>query len=332
MLNDYRNQFINRLGESLVETISTEDLEKVISSVTTILADYEITERCTDVVVQDDYNDRMRKRYCACLLIDGKSKKTIYQYDRAISRFAKCIGKRFDQIGAYDIRYYLATEKDRGISSRTLETTRSYISAFFKWLMQEEAIEKDPSASIKPIKYVDVVRLPFNEVEIDTLRNAAVNVRDRAIIELLLSSGVRVSELTNLKVSDIDFNTLTVHVRNGKGGKDRVTYINAVAAKYLMEYLNRRKEDCECLFCNANHLPLNAGGVRSILKRLEAKSGVENVHPHRFRRTFATNMSRRGMDIQDIRRLLGHSNINTTLVYVSMDDREVHQAYSKYIA
>ena len=150
---------------------------------------------------------------------------------------------------------------------------------------------------------------------------------------MLLSTGVRVSELTSMKIEDINFSNLSVHVVHGKGNKERITYTTPVAAKYLLTYLNDRKEkDRDCLFCNMYHEQLRPGGVNRILKTIEKRAGVENVHPHRFRRTFATNLAKRGMEIQEIQRLLGHANLNTTMIYVAVDDAKVKASYTRYTA
>ena len=240
--------------------------------------------------------------------------------------------KPFTEMGAYDIRFYLACEKDHGTSNRTLENTRSYLSAFFNWMAIEDIVQKNPLATVKPIRYVDEVRKPFSETEIDALRSSCESMRERALIEVLLSSGVRVSELSEMRAEDINMVTLEVHVKHGKGGKERITYITPVAAMHLEKYLKERPESDSCLFYNGNHEKLNPGGIRFVLKQIAKRSGVSNVHPHRFRRTFATGLAARGMEIQEIQRLLGHSNISTTMQYVCLDDEKVRASYRKYIA
>lgn len=136
-----------------------------------------------------------------------------------------------------------------------------------------------------------------------------------------------------MDVADVNMLDLTVHVRHGKGGKERITYITPVAVERLKRYLSKRKEqDGDFLFGNRNHDRMKAGGVRFILNRIADRAGVENVHPHRFRRTFATGLANRGMDVREIQKLLGHSNINTTLEYVCTDNEGVKSSYRKYIA
>lgn len=329
-MKDCREKLLRDL-EVLIKTIDTTDAFMVTNSIVKTLSNYEIMERCTEVVPVDNLNEKLIKRYSACLTLDGKSEKTIYQYVRACRKLLDVIEKPFTEMGTYDIRFHLALEKERGVSNVSLENTRAYLSTFFQWMTDEELIPKNPVLKINTIKCPEEVKLPFSDVEIDALRGACVTKKERAIVELLLSSGVRVSELTNMKVKDIDFQALKVLVVEGKGGNGRKTYTTAVSAKHIQDYLTDRKENGEYIFYNKDHKPLNAGGVRYILNVLAERAGVENVHPHRFRRTFATNLAKRGMDIQDIQILLGHKNIETTLTYVYSESKKVEASYKKYI-
>ena len=332
-MSDYRSEFLKSVEENLVEVLDPEQFSIVINKIIKILSDYEITERCTDVAVVDPVNEKLLKTYCACLLVDGKSKKTIYAYNRSIQRFSDFIQKPFTEVDAYDIRYYLACEKDRGIANVSLENTRANLSAFFQWMATEDKIVKNPMLKINKIKCPYEIKKPFSDVEIDELRSACKNVKERVLIEILLSSGVRVSELSEMEVTDIDINTLTVHVRHAKGGSERETYTTPICVKYLNKYLGSRKEqESVWLFCNGKHEQLKPGGIRFILDNIANRAGVENVHPHRFRRTFATNLSRRGMAIEEIQKLLGHKSLNTTLKYVCTDNEKVKMSYKKYTA
>ena len=283
MSKDGRQKLIQTIETELVSRLPAETYDVVVGIIIKSLNDYEVMDRCTDVVVLDNENERILKRYCACLMVDGKSDKTIYQYKRTAEKLSDFIQKPYTEMGVYDIRYYLACEKERGVSDRSCENIRANLSAFFQWLTLEEVIPKNPCMNIKPLKYKDAVRRPFTEVEIDKLRSACNTLKKRALVEFLLTSGVRVSELASMEVSDVD--GVNVHVRHGKGNKERITFINDVAKTHLQKYLLSRQETGEALFYNKNHEPLNPGGIRSILKTIEKDSGVENVHPHRFRRT-----------------------------------------------
>lgn len=329
---DFRSQFLQEVEQSLVGTVDMDTLNCVMNNITMILNNYEIAERCTELVPTDNENEKTIKQYLACLAIEGKSEKTILQYGRALKKMSDEICKPYTEYEVYDIRYYFAREKQRGISNVSLENTRSYISAFFKWLSREEIIARNIMESIPPIKVPKEIKEPFSDIEIDMLRGACKNLKERALIETLLSTGIRVDELSKMNMDDIDFSNMTVRVLHGKGSKERVTYINNIGRKHLMAYLDSRKDNTIPLFVNYRGSRLNSGGIRNILNTIGARAGVDNVHPHRFRRTFATGLAARGMDIQEIQKLLGHSNVNTTMRYIKVNDAQVQASYRRFIA
>ena len=329
---DYKEKFVSEVSEALVGQISQSDIGIVSDEMTIALRDYDLTKRVTDLVKYDGVNELILKRYKACLVIVGRSPKTIAQYERTIKKLFITLQKNYTDMTVSDLRYFLAYEKSRGVSNRTLENTRVHISAFFTWLLDEELINKNPCRPIAPIRFTKEVKLPFSAVEIDAIRLACKNKKERAIIEFLLASGVRVSELCSIRLSDINFDTLAVIVREGKGSKQRTVYINDLASKHLVEYLTSRNVYGDYLFYNKKKEPLNPGGVRFLLKEIENRAGINNVHPHRFRRTFATGLANRGMDIQEIGKLLGHANLNTTLTYVYSSEEKIRTSYLKYTA
>ena len=329
---DHKANLISDVTTSLVSQLDYEDINIVADEMYIALKDYEVTKVSTEIVKYDGINEDLLKRYKACLFIAGKSPNTIAQYERTIIRLFQTLQKNYVDMTVSDLRYFLAYEKSRGLSNRTLENVRVQMSAFFSWLVEEEIVGKNPCRSVKPIKYEDKVKLPFSSVELDAIRSACQKDKERAIVEFLLATGVRVSELCSMCLSDINFETMAIKVRNGKGSKQRTVYMTDLAKKHLCNYLENRDVNGQYLFYNKQKQPLNAGGVRHILKVLEQRSGVENVHPHRFRRTFATGLSNRGMEIQEIARLLGHANINVTLEYVYTSDEQIHNSYRKFIA
>lgn len=331
-MSDFKNDIINALERSLVGKVGVDCAAVVSQELIQILKPYEITKAETSLIEYSAINETILNNYCASLLIEGKSAKTVSQYKRTAEKLAEATKQYFTEMTVSDIRLFLAMQRANGVSDRTVENTRANLSAFFQWLSREGYVNKNPCANIPPIKYTEKIRLPFSPVEIDALRLACKNDKERAIIELLLSSGVRVSELTDLTVSDINFENLSVMIRKGKGGKSRTTYMSDLAKKHLLKYLMSRKIVGGYLFYNKKRDKLNPGGVRFILNQIAERANVENVHPHRFRRTFATGLARRGMELQEIRKLLGHSNINTTLEYVFTSDEQTEISYRKFIA
>lgn len=331
MSKDYRSMFVRDVELSLSSKYGPDEIALISNIVIKSLSNYEITERCTDIAVPDDGNEKLLRRYKACMMVDGKSERTIKIYLTIIRKLHDTIGKSFVEMGAYDVRFFLALCQERGISNRTLENYRAYFSSFFQWMADDGIIPKNPIMSIKPIKYKEELKKAFTDVEIDTLRGVC-NVKERAMIEFLLSTGVRISELTEMKINDIDLNNLTVHVVHGKGDKERFTYLTPVAARYLILYLDSRNDDDPYLFNSRLHGKYDVNGLRRVIKKIGERANVTDVHPHRFRRTFATSLSRRGMEIQEIQKLLGHSDIKTTLVYVETDTNKIQTSYKRFTA
>lgn len=323
---------VKAMNEKLLLQFSPEQIQVIEELLIKELNAYDIKKTCTDIIEYDDTNARILKRYCACLYVDGKSEKTVYQYRRSCQRLSDCMGKTFPEIGTYDIRFFLAKEKERGISNRSLENQRAYISAFFQWMAREDIILKNPCENIKPIKYTDSIRKPFTNVEIDLLRGACKTQKERAIIEILLASGVRVSELCSMQINDINRASLKVHILHGKGDKERFTYITDVAMRHLLSYWCDRKGESNAVITNCYDKPISTSGIKTILYKLGERANVTNVHPHRFRRTFASWLAARGMNVQDIQKLMGHSNIGTTMEYIYISDSQVSASYKRYIA
>ena len=210
---------------------------------------------------------------------------------------------------------------------------RKTISTFFGWLHDEGLIGQNPARAVKQIKYDKIVRKPFTPVERERLKNACCQLRDLALTEFLYASGLRVSEVVSLDRTSIDFITREATVI-GKGGKERRFYLSEVCAEYLRQYLNSRCDNNAALFVGTKspYRRLTKEGVEYIVKDLGRRAGVSNVHPHRFRRTLATDLVRKGVPIQDVAQILGHSDLRTTQVYVALDQSTVKYHYSQAVA
>lgn len=261
--------------------------------------------------------------------IEGRSPKTIERYEYIIMKLMSAVGVPTKHISVYHLRNYLADMKERGLADRTLEGMRSVFSSYFGWLQKEGLITKNPCANLGPIKYMKKVRLPFSDVELHKIKEQCRSKRDIAIVHFLLSTGCRISEVCSLNRDRIDFDKKECVVL-GKGNKERTVYIDNVTALILQRYLDDRKDKSEALFAGKGTDRLKPGGVRKLLNGIGDRAGVENVHPHRFRRTLATNLINRGMTIQEVANILGHENINTTMTYVFVDQANVHNSYERY--
>lgn len=262
--------------------------------------------------------------------IEGRSTKTLDRYRYILERMFKQINVSTKRILVYHLREYLTSLKESGSSDRTLEGIRSVMSSFFGWLHKEGLIDKNPCANLGVIKYRKKVLLPFSDVELHRIKEACLSIRDEAIVFFLLSTGCRVSEVCGLNRNSVNFTTRECVVL-GKGNKERTVYIDRVAAMVLRRYLSSRKDLSLALFAGKGTDRLTPGGIRKILNTIGARAGVNHVHPHRFRRTLATNLIDRGMPIQEVACILGHDNINTTMMYMYIDQSHVRSSYEKCV-
>ena len=329
---DARGQLIRDVLEAMggLEYAVRQRVEEVLII---CLNGYEVQERCTEIVEAGERKDYLNM-YLATLRVEGKSPATLEQYHLRLRQVIDFLGKDVTDITLYDLRYYLACyRRVRRISNSTLDTVRRYIRAFFAWLSAEGHIPRNPAAALKPIQQQKTVKREYSQVELEKIRNACQGKRDIALIEMLYATGARVSEISGLDIADVDFERLEVKVL-GKGNKERIVYITERCAMYLREYLGSRT-DCEApLFVSEKspHNRLLKPGIERILRGLGKRAGVENVHPHRYRRTLATNLINRGCNIQDVQQLLGHASISTTQIYYVYNRDAVRAAYRKYAA
>lgn len=332
-------QFHEQLLQDIINELHVSDdidvdpyaMEVITNVISLKLSKYAISPICTDLAIRDTSFDRVLKIFCGSMITEGKSKRTVYTYRCVLSKFMADVNKHLEDVNVFDIRVWLAVKQNE-VSMSTCENYRSYLSSFFGWLTREEFIEKNPMVKIKPIKFTKPAKHSFTEVEIDKLRMACKSLRERAIMEFLLSSGIRISELSDLHRSDVNMETKEVNVRHGKGGKQRFTYINDVCRTHLSAYLDSRADSNETMFLSNKNNPMSPGAARLMLHKLAIRAGMkeEDVHPHRFRRTFATKHAKDGMTMTSIQKLMGHSQINTTQLYIDMNSDTIKQEYERF--
>lgn len=261
--------------------------------------------------------------------IEGRAESTIHRYEYILSRVLDGINVPIKNVSTYHIRDYLTAMKNHGDADKTIESERSVINSFFGWLQREGLLDRNPCANVGAVKCAKKVRLPFSTTEIERLKESCEDVRDKAIICFLLSTGCRINEMCHVDRDDINFQTLECTVE-GKGNKQRTVYIDSVTAMLLKRYFKTRDDLYPAAFIGKGTERIEPEGVRRMLQRTARKAGVDNVHPHRFRRTLATNLINRGMPIQEVSRILGHENINTTMMYVYIDQKQLKTSYQRY--
>ena len=317
--------FMSNLERKAGDVVSANALRELMSTVSELLDGYQMEK--TDGA--EDQQDDLLETYIDTMRVQGRSEKTIDRYTYIIRRMMGHVKVTTQQITVYHLRKYLADEKARGISDRTLDGERQIFGAYFNWLQREGLITKNPTINLGAIKCAKKEKKAYSEAEVDRLRFATKRIRDRAIIDFLSSTGCRVSEMVGLNRDDVDLNRLECTVL-GKGNKERTVYLSEVAGMTLQAYLDSRKDNEEALFIGKRNERLLPGGVRYILKSLANKTGVEHAHPHKFRRTLATNLIKHGMAIQEVATILGHDKLDTTMQYVVIDKTSIRNAFRKY--
>lgn len=266
--------------------------------------------------------------------IEGCSERTLTYYASSIKHMFSKIDVPVRKIATDQIRDYLSDyQKINDCSKVTVDNIRRNISSFFTWLEEEDHILKSPVKRIHKIKTKTVVKETISDEDIERLRDNCEVARDVAIIDLLYSTGMRVGELVNLDINDINFDERECIVY-GKGEKERRVYFDAKAKLHLQNYIITRTDDNPALFVtlDAPHTRLKISGVEIRLRELGRKVNIGRIHPHKFRRTMATRAIDKGMPIEQVQKILGHSQIDTTMHYAIVNQNNVKNSHRKYIA
>lgn len=266
--------------------------------------------------------------------IEGCSERTIDYYRSSNTHMLKMIDKSVRKISTEDVREYLSKyQKINNCGKSTLDNIRRNISSFFSWLEEEDHILKSPVRRIHKIKTKTVVKEVISDEDIERLRDNCEVMRDVAIIDLLYSTGMRVGELVNLDISDVDLDGRECKVY-GKGDKERKVYFDAKAKLHLQNYIESRSDDNPALFVSldAPFNRLKISGVEIRLRELGRKLNICRIHPHKFRRTMATRAIDKGMPIEQVQKVLGHSQIDTTMQYAMVNQSNVKDSHRRYIA
>ena len=279
-------------------------------------------------------NDNYLSMFLNAKKIEGCSERTLAYYKTTVEKLLDEIDDPIRKVTTDDIRDYLANYQGlNDCSKTTIDNIRRNISSFFTWLEEEDYIIKSPIRRIHKIKTTKTVKEIISDEEIEKMRDRCSSLRDLAIIDLLYSTGIRIGELVRLNIDDIDFEERECIVF-GKGDKERRVYFDAKTKIHLMGYINSRSDANPALFVtlDAPYNRLQISGVEIRLRRLGRELGINKVHPHKFRRTMATRAIDKGMPIEQVQKLLGHSQIDTTMHYAIVNQTNVKVAHRKFIA
>lgn len=332
-MENFANEFVSKLDGK----ISDEALRTVLQELQVFASNYDINQRETHVVPYQSNVPDCYRVYMVAKKIEGMSPESMKTYNFYLTDFFEHINRPFEQVTTNDIRIYLyETQKRTGVSNRTLDGKRLVINTFMDWCWKEGYIPNNPCASIKPIKFEEKPREPLSNMELEIVRDACENYRDKAMIELFYSTGCRLSEMVNLKISDIDFASKEVHLF-GKGSKHRTSYLNAKAEYMLKKYfeLERSKEsisDSVFVIFRKPYNGMHKGAIYARVKAIQKRSGIErSLFPHLLRHTMATDALNRGMNVAEVKEILGHEKLDTTMIYAKISHDSVKFNHKRYI-
>lgn len=353
-------QLKDELINILIPHVDGETLEIIKMQIEMLLHDYNVTQEETALTIyEEDETVVVFNRFLSAKIARGCSPRTVVYYKNSVSTALRIIGKPYDQVTADDIRYYLAMRVQRdGVSKRTANNERRCLSSFYGWLQTEEILLRNPMSKVDAIKEKKKKRHAFSQMELELIRAACGSARETALIEVLISTWARVSEVASIKISDIHENSITVL---GKGEKERDVYLTPRAQLAIRTYLGERNDGNPYLFpraafagnwgsiqgtkkgkaakkdwykvadlvSKAEHMDVSS--LESVARNIGRRANVTNVHPHRFRRTGATIALKSGMPLIQVSKLLGHESIETTQIYLDVSDEELMQAHNKYV-
>ena len=279
-------------------------------------------------------NEEYLRLFLEAKKIEGCSERTIQYYRCTIEHLLASTSTPLRRLCTEEIRSYLVNYQTlRNCSKVTVDNVRRNISSFFSWLEEEDHILKSPMRRIHKIRTKTVVKETISDECIEKMRDSCREPRDLAIIDLLYSTGIRVGELVRLNIADINFEQRECVVF-GKGDKERRVYFDARTKIHLMRYLQQRTDTNPALFVTlaAPFARLRISGVEIRLRTLGRKLNLPRIHPHKFRRTMATRAINKGMPVEQVQKILGHSQIDTTMQYAIVNQSNVKYAHQRFIS
>lgn len=329
-------ELINTILYSMMDELNKEQLCNLKSQLQLSLHDYSIFKmKTTELSVGDGCTTKKLLEYfCVCKLGSGRSHKTIKQYVLVANQLCDMVNKELNMITSDDVIYFLAKypyTKERHVSKCTMDSKRRYLSSIFSLLKKHKKIDENPMDMVEQIKYKSKVKQPLEDKEVENIKiaiskekNKMVELRNSSILQLFLDTGLRVSELSNINISDINFDRKEIKVL-GKGNKERVVLFSDDTSDKIKEYLKYRNivinkarynYDIPLFMNKANTRRLKSSGIQNMLKTLRKPSGVRRLHPHLLRATMASDLAKNGVSIDIIAKYLGHSGLNVIQRYV----------------
>ena len=329
-----KNELIRLIESNMGHYLNEIQLVQLNECLNSILNEFEVFKKDNILLADESKENReLLVSFLSAKQIEGCSEKTIDYYRNTISRMLESVNLKIESITTDDLRKYLADYKNQSNASKsTIDNIRRVLSSFFSWLEDEGYISKNPVRRIHRIKTKRVVKEVLSDENFEVLRDKCDNIRDLAMIELLASTGIRVGELVNLNIDDVLFSERECVVL-GKGDSERIVYFDAKTKIHLQKYLESRNDNNPALFVSLRrpHDRLGIPGVEKRMRKLGHEAKIKKIHPHKFIRTMVTNAIDKGMPIEQVQRLLGHVQIDTTMQYAMENQNNVKISHRKFI-
>lgn len=329
-----RELFVEKVIDWAGEFLDNNQRIKLKEILTEICLNYhiEILEQNQKQEIQKN-NEEILNKFISSKEIEGCSVRTLNYYKDNITKMLNIVNLPINEITTETLRNYLSNYKNNSTAGMvTIDNIRRTLSSFFSWLENEDYIIKSPVRRIHKVKTTRRVKETLTDENLEKLRDTCSNVRDLAILELLISTGMRVGELTRLNIADINFQERSCIVL-GKGNSEREVYFSAKSKMYIKKYLETRIDNNEALFVSLikPYNRLGISGIEIAIRNLGKQANINKVHPHKFRRTMATMAIDKGMPIEQVQKLLGHIKIDTTMEYAMVNQNNVKNSHRKYI-
>ena len=321
---------MKEIEQKMASCLNNEQKEKLREVLAYTFFNIEVTNIKNDL--KEDKTDYV-KLFVSAKRIEGCSERTLNYYETTIRNMEKQVKKKINCIETSDLRNYLSEyQANSNCGKVTVDNVRRILSSYFAWLEDEDYIVKSPVRRIHKVKATQTVKETYTDEELEAMRDACTNIRDLAMIDFLASTGVRVGELVNLNIDDVNIQERSCIVL-GKGSKEREVYFDARTKIHLQKYLEERADNNSALFVSLlkPYARLEISGVEIRLRELGKRVNIRKVHPHKFRRTMATRAIDKGMPIEQVQVLLGHKKIDTTLQYAMVNQNNVRNAHKKFI-
>ena len=329
-----KKTIINQIQTEMSGVLNNAQRQKLSEVLEHCFFNVDVVALGNENLIQSKSNLTLKEEFLSAKQVEGCSERSVNYYSSTLDNLIKNLEKPFNQIETEDLRVYLSEyQKKNNASKQTIDNIRRILSSFFTWLEDEDYILKSPVRRIHKIKTMKQVKETYSDEALEKLRDNCKTIRDLALIDMLASTGMRVGELVKLNRVDVDFVNRECVVL-GKGSKERVVYFDARTKLHLQNYLNSRTDDNEALFVSLlePHNRLEIAGVEIMLRKLGRTLDINKVHPHKFRRTLATRAIDKGMPIEQVQKLLGHSKIDTTMEYAIVDQQNVKNSHKKYLS